>query len=119
MAPTSTSYTSKNLFLAAVVALSVYVPFETVAKVSLIAAAVLFVLDPIPPYSRLIAILSCCMVLKLNKYHTNSILQQQHEEEQASIKITTISEDNDDTSGNEETKCETNERSSDETKKDK
>jgi len=82
-------YTSKNLFLAAIVALSVYVPFETVAKVSLIVAAFLFVVDPIPPYSRLIAIASCWTVLKLNKYHRDSILQQQHEEEQAAIEIVT------------------------------
>ena len=88
MAPTS-SYTSKNLFLASVVALSVYVPFETVAKASLIAAAFLFVVDPIPPYSRLIAIASCWVVLKLNKYHCNSIIEKQHMEEQASMEIIT------------------------------
>jgi len=105
MAPT-TSYTSKNLFLAAVVALSVYVPFETVAKVSLIVAAFLFVVDPIPPYSRLIAIASCWTVLKLNKYHRGFIIKQQHEEEQASIEIITDSGKEE----NEET---------DETKKDK
>jgi lysyl-tRNA synthetase class I len=79
---------SKNLFLAAVISLFVHVPFEIVAKVSLIAAAFLFVVDPIPPYSRLIAIASCWIVLKLNKYHRDSIInqqqqQQQHEEEQA------------------------------------
>lgn len=83
MAPTS----SKNLFLAAVVALSVYIPFETVAKVSLIAAAFLFVVDPIPPYSRLIAIASCWSVLKLNKYHRDSVIKQQYEEEQASMEF--------------------------------
>ena len=85
MAPAS----SKNLFLAAVVALSVYVPFETVAKVSLIAAAFLFVADPIPPYSRLIALVSCWVVLKLNKYHRDSIMQQQNEEAHASVEIIT------------------------------
>lgn len=85
MAPAS----SKNLFLAAVVALSVYVPFETVAKVSLVAAAFLFVVDPIPPFSRLIAIVSCWVVLKLNKYHRDSLLQQQNEEAIASVEITT------------------------------
>ena len=89
MAPT-TSYTSKNLFLAAVVALSVYVPFETVAKVSLIAAAFLFVVDPIPPYSRLIAIVSCWTVLKLNKYHRDSVINQQLEEELASVEIVAV-----------------------------
>ena len=96
MAPT-TSYTSKNLLLAAIVALSVYVPFETVAKASLIAAAFLFVVDPIPPYSRLIAIVSCWTVLKLNKYHRDSVIQQRHDEVQASMEI--VSNGN----GNEET----------------
>lgn len=85
MAPAS----SKNLFLAAVVALSVYVPFETVAKVSLVAAAFLFVVDPIPPFSRLIAIVSCWAVLKLNKYHRDSLMQQQNEEALASVEIIT------------------------------
>ena len=89
MAPT-TSYSSKNLFLAAVVALSVYVPFETVAKVSLIAAAFLFVVDPIPPYSRLIAIASCYVVLKLNKYHSDSVINQRREEELASVEIVAV-----------------------------
>ncbi len=88
MAPAS----SKNLFLAAVVALSVYVPFETVAKVSLVAAAFLFVVDPIPPFSRLIAIVSCWVVLKLNKHHRDSLLQQQNEEVIASVEITTETE---------------------------
>lgn len=82
--------TSKNLLLAAVVSLSVYVPFETVAKVSLIAAVFLFVVDPIPPYSRLIAIVSCFMVLKLNKYHCDYITNQQREEELSSVKIISV-----------------------------
>eukprot|EP00531_Pseudo-nitzschia_arenysensis_P003536 CAMPEP_0116122296 /NCGR_PEP_ID=MMETSP0329-20121206/4140_1 /TAXON_ID=697910 /ORGANISM="Pseudo-nitzschia arenysensis, Strain B593" /LENGTH=107 /DNA_ID=CAMNT_0003616137 /DNA_START=97 /DNA_END=420 /DNA_ORIENTATION=- len=89
MAPT----TSKNLLLAAVVALSVYVPFETVAKVSLIAAAFLFVVDPIPPYSRLIAIVSCLIVLKLNKFHRDSIINQQREEDLSSVEIIAVGDD--------------------------
>ena len=85
--------TSKNLYLAAIVALSVYVPFDTVAKVSLILAAFLFVVDPIPPYSRLIAIVSCWIVLKLNKHHRNFLLQQQHEEELASMEIVAVDDE--------------------------
>ena len=78
---------SKNLFLAAIIAVSVYVPFETVAKISLLVAVFLFVVDPIPPYSRLIAIFSCWIVLKLNAYHRDFIIKGQHEQEQASIEI--------------------------------
>mmetsp|Transcript_17908 Transcript_17908/g.49622 ORF Transcript_17908/g.49622 Transcript_17908/m.49622 type:complete len:102 (-) Transcript_17908:140-445(-) len=78
---------SKNLPLALVVALSVYVPFETVAKASLVASAVLFVADPLPPYSRLIALFSCWLVLKLNGAHQQLVIRQQHETEQASLEI--------------------------------
>ena len=101
MAPT----TSKNLFLAAVVALSVYVPFETVAKVSLIVAAFLFVVDPLPPFSRLIAIVSCWIVLKLNKYHRDFLLE---EELAASVEIVEAGDEreNDDSDNQEETKKE-------------
>eukprot|EP00536_Pseudo-nitzschia_multiseries_P002371 jgi/Psemu1/283678/fgenesh1_pg.31_\ len=83
MAPQS----SKNLFLAVVVALSVYAPFEAVAKASLIASVVLFVADPLPPYSRLIALSSCWLVLKLNAAHRQLTIRQQHEAEQASLEI--------------------------------
>ena len=92
MAPAS----SKNLFLAAIVALSVYVPFETVAKVSLVTVAFLFVVDPIPPYSRLIAIVSCWVILKLSKYYRDSILRQQHEEALSSVEIITNGNNNSD-----------------------
>ena len=93
MAPAS----SKNLFLAAIVALSVYVPFETVAKVSLVTVAFLFVVDPIPPYSRIIAIVSCWVILKLSKYYRDSILQQQHEEALSSVEIITNGNNSDKT----------------------
>jgi hypothetical protein len=70
------------------------VPFETVAKVSLITAAFLFVVDPIPPYSRLIPIVSCFTVLKLNKNHHDYFIKKliHREEEQASIEIVTDSD---------------------------
>ena len=95
MAPT-TPYSSRNLFLAAIVAVSVYVPFETVAKVSLIAGVVLFVVDPIPPYSRLIAVASCFLILKLNRYHRDFLLRQQYEDTLASMNIVDGGHDDDD-----------------------
>jgi len=81
------SFSSRNLFLSAIVALSVYVPFETVAKASLIAGVVLFVADPLPPFSRLAATASCFFVLKLHRYHRDALLARQYEEEQASMSI--------------------------------
>ena len=60
---------SRNLWLAAVVSLFVHVPFAIVARVSLIAAAVVFVVDPLPPYSRVVATVSCWMVLQLTRMH--------------------------------------------------
>ena len=50
--------------------------------------------DPIPPYSRLIAIVSCLVVLKLNTWHRHSIIDYQHLQEQESIEITTTNINN-------------------------
>ena len=47
-----------DLMLAAVLALLSYAPFEYVAKATLLTAAALFILDPLPPYSRLVALVS-------------------------------------------------------------
>jgi hypothetical protein len=105
MAPgASSSSSSKNIYLAAIIALSAYVPFEIVAKVTVILGIILFVIDPIPPYSRLIAIISCFIVLKLNTLHRNSIIKQQHLQEQESIEIlkTTEKNQNEDNSSNED-----------------
>ena len=83
------SSSSRNIFLALIVALSAYVPFEIVAKATVLLGILLFVWDPIPPYSRLIAIVSCLIVLKLNTWHRHSIIDYQHLQEQESIEITT------------------------------
>jgi hypothetical protein len=94
MASGASSSSSKNIYLAAIIALSAYVPFEIVAKVTVILGIILFVIDPIPPYSRLIAIISCFIVLKLNTLHRNSIIKQQHLQEQESIEILKTTEKN-------------------------
>lgn len=70
-----------DLMLAAVLALLSYAPFEYVAKTTLVAAAVLFILDPIPPYSRLIALLSIGMVGVLSRV-LRSWQEGQHEEDE-------------------------------------
>ena len=56
-----------DMMLAAVLALLSYAPFEYVAKTTLIVAAALFILDPLPPYSRLIALISVVLVGMLSK----------------------------------------------------
>ena len=95
MASTTRASTS-SVFLAAVVALSVYVPFETVAKASLVASSVLFVVDPLPPCSRLIALVSCVLVWKLNAAHRQLAIRRQLEEEQASTTIALVKDGDDD-----------------------
>ena len=88
------SSSSRNIFLALIIALSAYVPFEIVAKATVLLGILLFVWDPIPPYSRLIAIVSCLVVLKLNTWHRHSIIDYQHLQEQESIEITTNNNNN-------------------------
>jgi hypothetical protein len=60
---------SNNMMLAAVLAMLSYVPFDWVAKGSLLFAVFLFVVDPIPPASRLLALISVIVVGLLSKIH--------------------------------------------------
>lgn len=62
---------SQNVILATVFALLTYLPFRTVAKVSLQICLVLFILDPIPPYSRLASLVAAGVVFVLSKLHNN------------------------------------------------
>ena len=56
----------KNALLAAAVALLSYFPFEVVAKLTLIVAALMFVLNPFP-LARLISIICILIMGVLNK----------------------------------------------------
>ena len=94
------SSSSRNILLALIIAFSAYVPFEFVAKATVLVGILLFVWDPIPPYSRLIAIISCLVVLKLNTWHRHSIIDYQHLQEQESIEITTTNNNNTETNQN-------------------
>lgn len=58
-----------NLVLASGLALLSYVPFEYVAKGALLASAFLFVIDPIPPLSRIISIASLLVVFGLTRLY--------------------------------------------------
>ena len=70
MAARTARRTSNNLVLAALLALLSYVPFEYLAKFSLLVAAGLFIVDPLPPYTRLLAlglVLFVCFSLASNR----------------------------------------------------
>lgn len=59
----------KPFTLAAGLALLSYVPFEYVAKGTLILCAFLFIVDPFPPLSRFVAIISLLVVAGLSRLH--------------------------------------------------
>ena len=76
-----------NLVLASGLAFLSYVPFEIVAKGSLIFCAILFILDPIPPISRLLSMVSVMVVAVLTRWHRN-LAEEQHAQEQLENGIT-------------------------------
>ena len=85
-----------NLALASLLALLSYVPFAWVAKGSLLLCAFLFIVDPIPPTSRLLAIISLLVVYGLTKLHNHHQLQNLQEEKyqelDASVQVTVSNE---------------------------
>lgn len=76
-----------NFLLASILALLSYVPFEWVAKGSLILCAFLFIVDPIPPISRLLALISLLVVYGLTK------LKNHHQHELDLVASTVIISD--------------------------
>ena len=69
MGAKSGSQIGGNIMLASMLAILSYAPFEVVAKGALVFSVVLFVLDPIPPVSRLLALLTTGFVAILSKVH--------------------------------------------------
>ena len=63
--------------LASCLAILSYVPFEYVAKVTLVIVAFMFIVDPFPPLSRIIALLSLMVLSIVSRYHH---IHQQYEE---------------------------------------
>jgi xanthosine utilization system XapX-like protein len=95
-----------NLVLASVLALLSYVPFDLVAKGSLIVCAILFILDPIPPVTRLVSLVSLLVVHFLSKlykqhHHGNEITIEQNTTSQEQ---TTTSQDTNDEKKDDEKK---------------
>ena len=68
-----------SLVLASIVALSVYVPFEWVAKATLLVSVYMFIMDPIPPYTRVISIVSTLVVSKLNTWYQSILMENEKE----------------------------------------
>ena len=87
-----------NMMLAATLACLSYVPFEYVAKGSLLFAVLLFIMDPIPPVSRLLSLVLVVVVGAISKMHRRCIQEEtEHEENGITIVI-------DDTHQHDETK---------------
>jgi hypothetical protein len=76
-----------NFLLASILALLSYVPFEWVAKGSLILSAFLFIVDPIPPLSRLLAIVSLLVVYGLTKLRNRHHLHHNSPNEESATVI--------------------------------
>mmetsp|Transcript_14667 Transcript_14667/g.16306 ORF Transcript_14667/g.16306 Transcript_14667/m.16306 type:complete len:102 (-) Transcript_14667:131-436(-) len=81
-----------NLVLASALALLSYVPFEWVAKGSLLVCAILFILDPIPPVTRLLSLISLFVVMGLTKLYNRC---QQELKEQQELEVIIVEEEED------------------------
>jgi uncharacterized membrane protein YqjE len=71
-----------NIVLASILALFSYVPFAYVAKTTLIISVLLFVIDPIPPLTRIVSLVTTAVVLLLTRIERNWRENQVQEEEQ-------------------------------------
>jgi flagellar biosynthesis component FlhA len=83
---TSTQRVGNNLVLSSILAFCSYVPFEYVAKVTLIVAVALFILDPVPPVSRIVSLVITVVVLALahleKTWRQGQTTEEAEEEEQ-------------------------------------
>jgi len=59
---------SQNILLATIFAVLSYLPFPIIAKVTIQICALLFILDPIPPFSRLVSLTAVGIVFLLSKW---------------------------------------------------
>jgi len=73
------------MMLASLLALLSYVPFEYVAKASLVLCVALFVLDPVPPVTRLVALMSTVVVSYLSKRYQQWKEEEQEQEEERNL----------------------------------
>ena len=71
MVSTGTSRLGGSLVLSSVLAILSFIPFQIVAQTTLFVCIALFVLDPIPPLSRLLSLFLCGLVLVLTRLERN------------------------------------------------
>jgi len=79
--PSSRSTVGNNLVLASFLAALSYLPFELVAKITLVVCVYLFVADPFPPSSRLIALVITIIVGILSKLHKQHTMYEKDQQE--------------------------------------
>lgn len=75
--------------LATGLALLSYVPFEYVAKGTLLLCAFLFIVDPFPPLSRFVAIISLLVVAGLSRLHTDYVSLEEVENSDVGVHVET------------------------------
>ena len=85
MARTASSL-GRSLLLTSVLALLSYIPFEYIAKITLAFCAIVFIGDPIPPISRLLALTGVLLVALLSKIERQWRSGQIHIDIDTSIK---------------------------------
>jgi membrane protein implicated in regulation of membrane protease activity len=69
------------MVVALMAALTAFVPFETLATACLLVCVFLFILDPVPPITRLVALLSVFVVAVLARFH-NTLKEERKKEEE-------------------------------------
>jgi hypothetical protein len=74
-------HVGSNLLLASTLALLSYAPFAVVAQGSLLLAVILFVMDPIPPTSRLLAVLFVIFIGMLSRLRRHWMEAPEEEDE--------------------------------------
>jgi hypothetical protein len=86
-----------NLMLASALALLSYVPFQWVAKGTLLLCVFLFVVDPFPPMSRLLSIVGTLFVAILSRayrrWHEENAIAEENEAPESPIDTTSKQKD--------------------------
>ena len=72
-----------TMVVALMAALTAYVPFETLATAWLLVCAFLFILDPLPPTTRVISMISVVIVAVLARFN-NTLKEEREIEDQKS-----------------------------------
>ena len=77
--PRSITNVGQSILLASILALLSYIPFEHIAKSTLIFCAISFIADPFPPYSRIVSLAGVLVVFVLGKINNKWIVGQELE----------------------------------------